>query len=178
VINDRYVIHNRILPLFYAFPPLTTRVHLQLAFVIKALMGMRMEEYFESRTLKYSTRIVITPLFTTVPVYFGAWLSGFVEAEASFAIRSGSLGFTFTIGQLNDLYLMEAILLFFGQSHLTVHHKVNSARPIYFIQIANIKGVTTVVEHLLDYPLQGYKHYQLAIVIRHSKALSHFKHHF
>jgi hypothetical protein len=71
VINDSQVIRDSILPLFAKFPPLTTRVHLQLDFVIKALAGMTIEEYFESRTMKYSTRAAITPLFSVVPPYFG-----------------------------------------------------------------------------------------------------------
>lgn len=87
------------------------------------------------------------------------------------------MGFSFSTGQLNDLYLLQSILAFFGQSHLTVQVK-KGLSPFYFIEIANIKGVERVVQHLVNYPLQGHKYYQLAIVMKHSKALSHLRHHF
>jgi len=73
---------------------------------------------------------------------------------------------------------MQAILSFFGQSHLTVQIKKLPNGSFYFIEIANIKGVERVVRHLINYPLQGHKYYQLAVVMEHSKALSHLRHHF
>jgi hypothetical protein len=112
VINDANTIRSSILPLFVSFPPLTTRMTLQLAFLIKCIAGMSIDEYLATRAFKYSERLNITPPFTSspdlfyLPEYFGSWLSGFIEAEGSFAIRSGSLGFSFSTGQLNDLYLM------------------------------------------------------------------------
>lgn len=174
-INDKKVIQSSILPLFAAYPPLTTRVTLQIAFLIKALDGMTMEEYFEQRKSKYSTRSSITPLFETVPPYFSSWLSGFIEAEGSFATRSGNLGFSFSISQLNDHYLMNAILKTFYQEHLTVQVKSQLTKPFYFIEIANMRGVEVVVRHLMEYPLQGYKYHQLAKVIKVSKTLSHLR---
>jgi hypothetical protein len=72
---------------------------------------------------------------------------------------------------------MRAILDLFGQQHLTVQLK-DGANPFYFIEIANTKGVAKVVQHLVDNPLQGYKYYQLAIVMKESKAFSHLRHHF
>lgn len=177
VINDANTIRSRIFTLFTAFPPLTTRMTLQFAFMVKSMMGMSIEEYLSTRGNKYETRTQISPLFSIIPAYFPSWLSGFIEAEGSFAIRSGSIGFSFSIGQLNDLYLMQAILAYFGQSHLSVQIKKGSS-PFYFIEIANIKGVEKVVQHLIKYPLQGHKYYQLAIVMEKTKALSHLRHHF
>ena len=71
-INNANVITNKILPLFTLFPPLTTRMTLQLAFLIKALSGMTVDEYMLTRGNKYATRKFITPLFTTLPLYFGS----------------------------------------------------------------------------------------------------------
>jgi LAGLIDADG endonuclease len=180
-INDANVITTKILPLFTLFPPLTTRMTLQVAFLIKALSGMTIDEYLLTRGNKYAARKLMTPLFTTLPLYFESWLSGFIEAEGSFARRSGSIGFSFSTGLLHDLYLMRAILDFFGQQHLTVQLKDgsdSSQHPFYFIEIANTKGVEKVVQHLVDNPLQGYKYYQLAIVMKESKAFSHLRHWF
>jgi hypothetical protein len=69
-INDTNVITNKILPLFTLFPPLTTRMTLQVAFLIKALSGMTIHEYMLTRGTKYAARKLITPLFTTLPLYF------------------------------------------------------------------------------------------------------------
>jgi hypothetical protein len=176
-VNDVNIIRNTFLPLFIQFPPLTTRITLQLAFLIKALNGMSVSEYMATRNEKYSSRDSILPLFTSLPSYFGFWLVGFIEAEGSFAIRSGSIGFSFSAGQLYDQYLLRAILTFFDQDHLIVQVKKGN-QPFYFIEIANIKGVNMVVNHLIKNSLQGYKYYQLAIVLKESKALLHLKHHF
>ena len=54
------------------YPPLTTRMHLQHAFLVRALAGMSIKEYMETRGVKYATRMSITPLFTTVPSYFSS----------------------------------------------------------------------------------------------------------
>lgn len=72
---------------------------------------------------------------------------------------------------------MRTILEYFGQSPLAVQVK-KGINPFYFIEIANLKGVTKVVEHLIDNPLQGYKFYLLAVVMKESKALSHLRSHF
>ena len=152
---------------------------------------MSIDEYLATRAFKYSERLNITPPFTSspdlfyLPEYFGSWLSGFIEAEGSFAIRSGSLGFSFSTGQLNDLYLMRWILDYFGKNKIKVQIKKRApgparggVNPFYFIEIENIKGVELVVRHLIAYPLMGHKYYQLAVVMESSKALSHLRHHF
>ena len=54
------------------YPPLTTRMHLQLAFLVQAMAGMSITQYFNSRGLKYDTRAAISPLFTVIPPYFSS----------------------------------------------------------------------------------------------------------
>lgn len=66
------IIRNSILPLFAQFPPLTTRVTLQLSFLNKALSGLSIDNYLLERGGKYSTRFTISPLFSTLPSYFGS----------------------------------------------------------------------------------------------------------
>jgi len=50
-----------------------------------------MEEYFQSRTMKYDNRAVITPneedFVAFLPCYFKSWLAGFIEAEGCFSNR-------------------------------------------------------------------------------------------
>lgn len=180
VINDTAIIRNSIIPLLTQYPPLTTRVHLQLAFVIRAIAGMSMEEYMNTRGDKYATRADITPLFTTVPEYFPSWLSGFIEAEGSFAIRSGSVGFSFSISQTNDFYLIQTIRDYFGQTQLKVQTK-RGAMPLYFIEMGSINAMKLLLNHCICYPLLGHKFYQLAVVMEIQlcpKALSHLRHNF
>ena len=148
-------------------------MHLQVAFLVKALQGMTIDEYFVARTEKYSARGRVTPLFSTVPTYFASWLSGFIEAEGSFAIRSGSVGFSFSISQTYDLYLICAIRDYFLQQHLTVQAKKNP--PFYLLEIANAAGVERVVKHCGQYPLLGHKYYQLAKVVKTSVRMSHLR---
>ena len=152
-------------------------MHLQIAFIVQVLNGMTMIEYMETRSRKYENRSNVTPVFTIVPSYFSSWLAGFIEAEGSFAIRSGSVGFSFSISQTNDYYLIEAIRNFFGQSQLTVQYK-RGIQPFYFLEIANIKAMQRIVTHCIEYPLLGYKYYQLATVINNTVALSNLKSHF
>lgn len=72
VINDAATIRTSILPLFAAFPPLTTRVTLQLAFLIQAMNGMSVVDYLATRGGKFDTRPTISPLFIVLPLYFSS----------------------------------------------------------------------------------------------------------
>lgn len=178
VINDSTTIRNSILPLFAQFPPLTTRVTLQLAFLIKALSGMTVEEYLSTRGDKYLLRNNTFPLFNGIPIYFPAWLSGFIEAEGSWATRSGMVGFSFSISQMNDLYLITAIRDYFGQIHLNVHQSQSKNGPLFYLEIANGLGVKTVVKHCIDHPLLGNKYNQLASAINRSTRLAYLQQYF
>jgi hypothetical protein len=133
----------------------------------------------QTRNFKYANRSFIIPLIARTPFYFQSWLSGFIEAKSSFAKRSGSVGFSFSISLANDIYLIQIIRDYFNQSQLTVQTK-NSANnnPIYFIEIANIKAIDSIVKHCIKYPLLGYKYYQLASVMKNSVALSHIRYNF
>lgn len=179
VVNDSATIKNKILPLLAEYPPLTTRMHLQLAFMIQALNGMSIEEYLSSRNKKYLTRDIVTPLFISTPDYFPSWLSGFIEAEGAFPIRatSGKVGFSFSVSQTNDEYLITAIRDYFNQSHLTIQVK-RGAMPLYLFEMYNHKGMEAVVNHCLSYPLLGYKYYQLALAIDNSILFAHLRNRF
>jgi len=175
VISDTKVIGATILPLMAQYPPLTTRMHLQHSFVQQALEGMSVSDYIIQRGLKYDTPMEITP-FTVRPLYFDSWLAGFIEANGSFVLRSGQANFSFSIEQANDAYLMQAILDFFGQSHLTVLQR--GTIPTYYIEMYNGKAIEKMVNHLVSHPLLGHKYYQLCNVMENSKMLSHLRHHF
>lgn len=162
VINHSHTIANVIVPLLTEYPPLTTRMRLQLAFVVKALSGMTMEQYFNTVKGKYKARPAITPLFLpdALPSYFAFWLGGFIEAEGSFSMRAKG-NYTFSIAQLHDLYLIEAIRNYFNQGHLKVAAKPEKGGTLYELSIGSLNGVESVI--MLCQPLlQGYKYVQLA----------------
>lgn len=162
VIDSSHVIKHSIVPLLTEYPPLTTRVRLQLAFVIKAIKGMTMTEYFDTINNKYDMRSTISPLFTpdNVPSYFAWWLGGFIEREGSFSYRVAG-NYSFSIAQLHDEYLITAIRDFFEQYHLTVLKKVEKGGILYEFAIASRKGVESVIKLCIPL-LQGYKYVQLA----------------
>ena len=82
-VNDKAVILGSIIPLLMRFPPLTTRVTLQLSFMLRALAGMTIADSFATRACLYDSRQSLCPLMDLqcLPAYFSSWLSGAIEAE-------------------------------------------------------------------------------------------------
>lgn len=176
-INDAFTIRTVIVPLLEQFPPLTSRVTLQLAYVIKAFRGMTMEEYFATVKSKYDTRPTLLPPFSplVLPHYFPTWLRGFIEAEGCFCARKNSNTFAFSIAQLHDLYLIEAIRFFFGQEHLTISRKGSaSGNTLYELSIASFRAVENIVKFCQP-QLQGHKYVQLATLVKQAPRFQHLK---
>lgn len=172
-VNDQKTFTRTILPLFYKYPPLTSRMHLQLQFFLLFFKDQNIDLYFKLRDSKYIDRDKITPLFKkgSTPLYFSDWLGGFIESEGSFTNRSSGTS-SFSIAQNHDYYLIEAIRDFYGVSHLTISNKFGkvSGYPLHEISIASLSGVTRVIYHCIPL-LQGYKYHQLIEFINKSKSL-------
>lgn len=169
-INDKITFRRTILPLFIKYPPLTSRIHLQLRFFLECIENFDVNEYLLLRSKKYDTRKAILPLFNKTPFYFHNWLVGFIESEGSFTNRAIGTS-SFSIAQNHDYYLIQAIRDFYDISHLTISHKIGkvSGDPLYEISIASVKGVTKVLDHCIPL-LQGYKYYQVVDFMNKSKA--------
>jgi len=174
VVNDKNLFINTIIPLLEKYPPLTTRMRLQYLFFKKSLFAYvqgsyNIEQYFIERNLKYKDRELITPLFTEVPYYFKEWLAGFIESEGSFSSRVKG-NYSFSIGQNNDLYLIEAIRNFYDLNHLKIYNKKGkmSQIPFYEFSVGSAAGTGKVIDHCTNL-LQGHKYYQLAVFIQKSK---------
>lgn len=179
-VNDQKTFTRTILPLFDKYPPLTSRMHLQLKFFLLFFKDQNIDLYFKLRNSKYIDRDKITPLLFfnnkkqekgSTPFYFSDWLSGFIESEGSFTNRSSGTS-SFSIAQNHDYYLIEAIRDFYGVNHLTISNKFGkvSGYPLHEISIASLSGVTRVIYHCIPL-LQGYKYHQLIEFINKSKSL-------
>ena len=169
-VNDKNTFKQTILPLFEKYPPLTTRVHLQLEFFIKFFYDPNIDLYFELRNSKFNDRLNIMPLFQDIPTYFANWLGGFIESEGSFSNRTSGSS-SFSIAQNHDYYLIKAIRDFYDAQRLAISNKTGkvSGYPLYEVSIASVIGLTKVLDHSIPL-LQGYKYYQVVEFIRKSKA--------
>lgn len=168
--NDKKTFTRTILPLFSKYPPLTSRMYLQLQFFLLFFNDPNVDLYFKLRDSKYIDRDTISPLFKKVPSYFSDWLGGFIESEGSFVNRSSGLS-SFSIAQNHDYYLIEAIRDFYCVSHLKISTKIKGSQyPLYEVSIASLAGITRVISHCVPL-LQGYKYIQLVEFSNKSKSL-------
>lgn len=98
------------------YPPLTTRLCLQLEFLFECLRRDDLDWYLANRDNKYHNALQIENILKCSQIsrlpYYNTWLSGFIEAEGCFSCRSTSCrshSFSFSISQKGDQYLLESI---------------------------------------------------------------------
>ena len=136
------------------YPPLTSKKICQLAFLKTCLTETSVEKYLSTRDTKFKEQFTIINANTNikVPLYFKAWLSGFIEAEGCFSIRK-TKAHSFSIGQNDDVYLIDAIKQYFEISNKVRNHYGN----FYFIEVYNKEVLAKIVAHCTNYPLFGEK---------------------
>jgi hypothetical protein len=159
VVNRKETIQE-IIKIFDTYPPLTSRKLCQLKFLQMCLLENSVDSYLSNRNSKYIFQPIILnsdPFGLesnsfALPNYFKGWLSGFIEAEGSFSIRKSN-NHSFSIGQNDDLYLMNGIKQF-----LKATNKVrNTYGNFYSIEIYKKETLTKIINHFKDYPLLGEK---------------------
>jgi len=160
--NNIKKIHS-ILVILEKYPPLTTRLNLQLEFFKKWYYCERnfqnVKNYLNSREFKYNERSVLIKRLQNQSLetleYFPGWFSGFVEAEGCFTLREKSKGFpSFSIAQLDDDYLLLAIHRFVGaQNKVRYLPKTN----LYLLEIYRQSVFVFLKNHFTHYPLLGEK---------------------
>jgi hypothetical protein len=94
----------------------------------------------------------------SLPVYFPAWLSGFIEAEGYFFVpKNVKQSSAFTIGQKNERHLLENILYYLGATNQSILCK---EKDFYVVHISRKDFIMRLKAHLSAFPLLGYKHVQ------------------
>lgn len=140
------------------YPFLTTNKKLQYNFLKENLKREDIDWYFDNRNLKYMDQ---KPLLDSMAMpnlkihqlnYFDPWLSGFIEAEGCFTMRSTN-NHSFSISQKNDKYLLEAI-----KSRFEASNQIrNIKKDIFVLEIYRKVTLNHIYCFLDKNPLLGQK---------------------
>lgn len=169
---------QQIIFIFDKFPPLTSRLKCQLAFLKMCVQRNNVQWYLENRSQKYATAANNQSIGRQPPAlafmhgmllssigdsnsvgsltYFPVWLSGFIEAKGCFCIRQSNNHF-FSIGQNQDQYLIERIKTYFNANN-KVRTIPGRAYNFYLLEIYNKRCIDLIIAHIQKYPLLGEKH--------------------
>ena len=142
---------------FEKYPPLTSRLICSLNFLNTCLSHKDVETYLNTRNLKYSHQLSIVKenLNKSRPLYFNSWLSGFIEAEGCFSLRQNKNS-SFSIGQNNDVYLLNLIKTHFEASNMI--RKTYKNKDFYSLEIYRKDVLNKIIHHCDTYPLLGAKY--------------------
>jgi hypothetical protein len=151
VVNNKEEV-KKIISIYETYPPLTSRKICQLAFLKKCLLDTSVENYLLNRRLKYDKQLTIIKSNFKCPSYFKEWLSGFIEAEGCFSIRTSN-NHSFSIGQNDDLYLITAIAQYFKATNMIRTTK----GKFYSIEIYKKEVLLKIIAHCINHPLLGEK---------------------
>lgn len=149
------------------YPLLTVRKQCQLDFAKNSLTLHNFENFLESRKNKYKNKThMLLNASHIPPLYFPAWLSGFIEAEGNFNLvfnKSGVLRKSaFTIGQNDELHILNMIKTYFKSENKIIKdkHKKNikgKQFDYYRLHLYNSLSRKLIFEHFNLYPLIGHK---------------------
>ena len=159
VVNKKEII-QKIIKIFDLYPPLTSKKICQLKFLKECMLRNSVDWYLLNRNNKYNDQqfIINSHIFGiekgifTLPYYFKEWFSGLVEAEGCFSIRKSN-NHSFSIGQNDDIYLMNVIKEYLGTTNLVR----NPYRNFYSLEIFKKETFKTTINHFKKYPLLGEK---------------------
>lgn len=153
VVNKKQEVEE-IIKIYEVYPPLTSKKICQLAFLKTCLTQTSIDTYLLNRNLKYDKQLAIikSNINYKMPSYFKGWLSGFIEAEGCFSIRKSD-NHSFSIGQNDDLYLIDAI-----KEYFEVTNKVrNPHGKFYSLEVYKKEVLLKIITHCTNYPLLGEK---------------------
>ena len=147
------------------YPLLTVRKQCQLEFAKNCLTLHNFENFLESRKNKYKNKThMLLNASCIPPLYFPAWLSGFIEAEGNFNLvfnKSGVLRKSaFSIGQNDELHILNMIKTYFKSENKIIKDKKNikdKEFDYYRLHLYNSLSRKLIFEHFNLYPLIGHK---------------------
>ena len=150
VVNDRKQI-SKIIQIFKYYPPITSRLRAQLAFMLECFEKNNVEWYLNTRDKKYLK--YKTELLNIDNSYFNEWLSGFIEAEGCFSVRTNSNNCSFSIGQNDDKYILDQI-----KNHFYTTNQVRKKGDRFWVlEIYRKSILINIISHCIKYPLLGEK---------------------
>lgn len=151
------------------YPLLTVRKQCQLKFAKSCLLKKDLSNFFVNRENKYNDKTKLLGQYklknklNDIPLYFPAWLSGFIEAEGNFNLHfneKGSLrNSKFTIGQNDEIHILNWIKLYFKSNNAITKDKpkTGSNFQYYRLYLYNKESRKLLFKHFENYPLLGYK---------------------
>ena len=145
------------------YPPLTTRIRCQVAFFKDNLVRKDTNWYLTHRVDKY--KAFKTPLDYSKVVctnHFGAWCSGFIEAEGCFVKRKNGWP-SFSIAQKDEKLLLELLCDYFGGTNQVRLCK----NKVYLWQVYKQSVLQNIVTHCQKNPLLGQKKESLKLFLAH-----------
>jgi Cytochrome C and Quinol oxidase polypeptide I/LAGLIDADG endonuclease len=148
VVNDRKHIQN-LINIFISYPPLTSNLKAQLAFMLECFQQNNVEWYLKARNKKYLNKNL-----DEIKIdynYFNEWLSGFIEANGCFSIRNVSNNHSFSIKQTNDKNILDAIKI-----HFDINNKIRKINnKSWLIEIYKKLYLIKIINHCINFPLLG-----------------------
>ena len=153
VVNKKQEVEE-IIKIYDTYPPLTSKKICQLTFLKSCLINSSVKTYLLNRNLKYNQQLTIIKSNSNFnpPIYFKEWLSGFIEAEGCFSLRKTN-NHSFSIGQNDDIYLIEAIKQYFE----VTNQIRNPYGKFYSLEVYKKETLLKIINHCISYPLLGEK---------------------
>ena len=163
VVNDKDQI-KEIIKIYDSYPPLTSKKICQLKFLRTCFLLKQensVDYYLSNRDYRYIEQAAIINSYVEGVShlhYFQAWFSGFIEAEGCFTIRTSKAN-SFSIGQNDDLYLINSIKQFFDARNMVRLRRTSLS--FYSIEIYKKETLNKIINHFKYFPLLGQKNISL-----------------
>ena len=155
VVNNKNHIY-KIIQIFIKYPPLTYRLRAQLSFMLECFDHNNVERYLNTRNDKYlfiNAKGINKNIDSIINNYFDEWLSGFIEAEGCFSVRSSSNNHSFSIGQNDNKYILDKI-----KNHFNITNQIRRINgKFWFIEVYKKSTLINIINHCIEYPLLGEK---------------------
>lgn len=156
---------SKVFEVLAKYPLLTARKQCQLEFAKNCLLNKDTTNFLINRDNKYNNKNLLLQDFSkkTQPSYFAPWLSGFIEGEGNFNLVFDEKGHlrksAFSIGQNDELHILEWIKSYFNSNNEIIKDKVKKGEnyEYYRLFLYNAESRKLLFKHFNEYPLLGYK---------------------